>query len=198
MLLLDATLAIVKNNQWHPEIGDRTFLGWFTVIAYLLTAILAIIATVNTSHLKLSAQQLENHRLIWGLIALILLFLGINKQLDLQTWLTVTGKNLALSEGWYEQRRIVQAIFIISIAIFGLVFLAFVLWLIKENQTNARWGLIGLGMLTCFVIIRAASFHHVDQLIGLNLLGVRVNNILELGGIGAIALSAWKNLKTFS
>lgn len=195
MFLPHLTLAIVIDNQWHPEIGDRTFFGWVTVIAYLLTAVLAIISTVNTSHLKLSAQQLENYRLIWGLIALILLFLGINKQLDLQTWFTVTAKNLALTEGWYDQRRMIQIIFILSIAIFGLVFLAFLVWLMKDNQTNARWGLIGLGMLTCFVIIRAASFHHVDRFIGLNFAGIPVNNILELGGIGAIALSALKNLK---
>lgn len=154
-------LAIVKNNIWHPTIGDPTFIGWLTVVAYLFTAILAGISAVNVSRNNFNQKEYRTNQLIWWLITFILLFLGINKQLDLQSWLTITGKNLALAEGWYESRRIVQGIFITTITIFVITFIIFMTWLMKNNRSNARWSLIGLSLLSCFVVIRAASFHHV-------------------------------------
>ena len=45
-------------------------------------------------------------------------------------------------------------------------------------------------LLLAFVLIRAASFHHVDALIKSTLAGVRWNAIMELGGIGLTALGA--------
>jgi hypothetical protein len=42
-------------------------------------------------------------------------------------------------------------------------------------------------------LIRAASFHHVDRLIGRTVLGFRWNWILEMGGIGLVLLaSQWR------
>ena len=45
---------------------------------------------------------------IWRLLALGLLFLGINKQLDLQTLLIDLGRQAALAGGWSGERRRVQ------------------------------------------------------------------------------------------
>ena len=44
-------------------------------------------------------------------------------------------------------------------------------------------------------MIRATSFHHVDQLLHVNLLGFKMNWILELGGIFSIAFGAIKYLE---
>lgn len=44
---------------------------------------------------------------LWLLIALMFIFLGINKQLDLQSALTEAGRILAIKQGWYAARRIV-------------------------------------------------------------------------------------------
>ena len=43
-------------------------------------------------------------------------------------------------------------------------------------------------LLVSFVLIRAASFHHVDLLLRAG--PVRLNWVLELGGIGLIALTS--------
>jgi len=50
--------------------------------------------------------------------------------------------------------------------------------------------LIGTVFVVAFVTIRAASFHHVDTLIGTPVAGLRMNWILELGGIACVALAA--------
>jgi hypothetical protein len=45
------------------------------------------------------------------------------------------------------------------------------------------------------MLIRAASFHHVDRLIGRTVLGFRWNWILEMGGIGLVLLaSQWRQI----
>ena len=60
---------------------------------------------------------------------------------------------------------------------------------------RCRLALLGAAFLGCFIVIRAVSFHHVDQLLGLEYSGLRVNWILELGGIGCIALAAgWRSM----
>ena len=50
---------------------------------------------------------------------------------------------------------------------------------------------LGIIFLFCFVIVRAASFHKVDQLLKISLKGsLNLNHTLELGGIAFIALAA--------
>ncbi|MGB5076923.1 MAG: hypothetical protein WBO17_05530, partial [Sphingorhabdus sp.] len=61
------------------------------------------------------------------------------------------------------------------------------LWILRKTAGSVKAALVGLGFLGAFVIIRAASFHHVDAFLGRNLLGARWNWILELGAIITIA-----------
>ena len=45
--------------------------------------------------------------------------LGVNKQLDLQTLFTQLARDLAMAQGWYEERRRYQVAFIIAIGLLG-------------------------------------------------------------------------------
>jgi hypothetical protein len=47
--------------------------------------------------------------------------------------------------------------------------------------------------LLSFVAIRAASFHHVDILLSAHLAGLKLNWILELGGIAFVAFGAYRS-----
>jgi hypothetical protein len=42
--------------------------------------------------------------------------------------------------------------------------------------------------------VRATSFHHIDRMLGISLEGLRVNALLELSGIGLIAMAALARL----
>jgi len=121
----------------------------------------------------------------------VLLLLGINKQLDLQTALTEIGRMMARSEGWYGMRRAVQLVFILGVAVFGWWLFRSVLLLARGNLHQMRSVLLGTVFLLCFVTIRATSFHHVDRLLGLHLGGVKLNALLELGGIAFVIHGAW-------
>src|SRR5687768_5262697 len=91
--------AYTEANQWHPGIGDPTFMGWVTVAMYFLAALLCARAAFALPPRSLKSQE----RVFWFFLCVVLLFLGVNKQLDLQTWLTLTGKRVAIAQGWYEQ-----------------------------------------------------------------------------------------------
>ena len=171
------------DGRWEPGIGDPTIIGWATVVAYGSAMVLCYLCSRQV--------PAGPNRRFWLFLALVMALLGINKQLDLQSWFTQTGRDFALAQGWYERRRLVQFIFIAWLILAGLVARAWLSNLLKHLDKYARRAATGLVLLIIFVIVRATSFHHVDRMLGISLDGWRVNNILELGGIGLIALAAW-------
>jgi len=50
--------------------------------------------------------------------------------------------------------------------------------------------------LGAFVVLRAASFHHVDAMLNLNFSQIRINALLELGAIAVIVYGAWSYLRS--
>ena len=197
--------------------GDPTIVGWITVAAYLIAASLclrvyrrlpspsapfgalvgAMVALVPvlwalTGRARRLATLPAHARLrgLWLSLAILLLLLGINKQLDLQTALTEVGRILAHQEGWYERRRVVQFALIVAILLAGAYGLRTILLLARGSLRSMRAVLAGTLALVCFVVIRAASFHHVDTILGLRFAGLKANWILELGGIAFVGFGA--------
>jgi hypothetical protein len=176
----------VKVFEWEPGIGDPTFLGWFTVAAYVIAGVLCFIAALRARAVDRRAYW------FWALFTAFMFALGINKQLDLQSLFTAVLKQFAKSTGWYEDRRVFQAIFICVIAFFGLA-LAALAW-VWTNRTlpQHRLALIGGIFLICFIVVRASSFHHVDEFLGRSVAFFRMNHVLELGGIACVAVAAFR------
>ena len=174
----------MRYGAWTVGIGDPTVAGWITVAVYFLAAFLAFRAR--------HAEQPE--RGWWLAMAGLMLLLGINKQLDLQSLFTEIGRTVARAQGWYnEERRVVQMDFIIAMLVTG-VLTAIVLALTVGRRVRnwARVSMIAVCALGAWVLIRATSFHHVDEMLGYRFAGLRYNTLLELGPLSAIALAAWK------
>lgn len=171
--------------HWKLGIGDPTVGGWLTVGLYALTAISAF-RTFRT------VEELSE-AVFWCGVLVVLVLLGINKQLDLQTALTELGRTLAFSEGWYDRRQTVQLWFIIGVAAVS-VLLAIVLLVLIRRAPGPTWvALIGMAVVFAFVLIRAASFHHIDRFIGARILGLKWNWVLEMGGLCIVFLgSEWR------
>jgi len=170
------------DGRWAPGIGDPTIAGWVTVAAYGAAMVLC--------YLCFRKMRPGPDRNFWLGLTLIMALLGINKQLDLQTWFTQFGRDMAMEHGWYERRRIVQVIFIGWLVLAGVVSQRWLFDWLKHLSQYARRAATGLVLLTIFVVVRATSFHHVDRMLGISLDGLRVNVLLELSGIGLIALAA--------
>ena len=87
----------------------------------------------------------------------------------------------------------VESLFALIKTVLGVV----LIWVMARhfmpvNPMLAGWtGLVGVVFLCCFVAIRASSFHHVDRLLGADLGGLKINWIMELGGIALVGFGAY-------
>ena len=136
-----------------------------------------------------SKKSIKN---FWLFLAFFLIALGVNKQLDLQSLLTQIGKDIAVEQGWYKNRRIVQLSFIILIGLVGVTALTFLIKTYRNTHSAVKITLTGCIILFSFILIRASSFHHMDIFINLKLIGIKINWLLELGGLAIIGLGGFR------
>jgi hypothetical protein len=181
-------LAETVNDSWRPGIGDPTVLGWFTVAAYFAAALL-LLRTWQADREATQAGQPACPG-VWLLVALVLLLLGLNKQLDLQSLITVIGRRVARDGGWYGERRHVQRLFILGVLAAAVMSALGLAWVVRRHLRRVAPMLLGLTVLLAFIVIRAASFHNMDHWLGSSVIGLRWNGVLELGGIVLTALGA--------
>ena len=174
-------------GNWSPGIGDPSVGGWLTVALYVAAA-----AVVGRLLRRWPGSKAPHEIWFWRLLFAALVLLGINKQLDLQSAFTELARLMAFKQGWYAERRQVQLAFIAGSAIMGLTLLAATAHLIWGAPRATWWALGGSTALVLFVLVRAASFHHVDEWLGRSLAGLRVNWLLEAGGLLLIGASAWR------
>ena len=178
--------------NWTPGIGDPTIGGWVTVALYLLAS---GSCWISAQKLGLEEVPRSNERRAWRAMSVLLLVLGIIKQLNLLTALTAAGRVLARNQGWYEQRQFVQLAFIALVAMTCLIAAITLLLWARNSPIPTRIALMGTSMVLGFVLIRAVSFHQVDRFIGERVLSLRWNWILEMSGISLVLFaSQWRQL----
>ncbi|WP_199554390.1 hypothetical protein [Sandaracinobacteroides hominis] len=155
---------------------------WIITAAYLLTLPLLVLAR--------QASATPRERLFWTLACLGILALALNKQLDLQTQLTAFGRQVAHNGDWFDRRRDVQRLFLIGLGASMALLALWLGWLTHNLPGPVKLTLAGLLLLGGFVLLRAASFHNVDQLLRTNLLGTRAWVVIELAGIVVVMAGA--------
>ncbi|MEY8828037.1 isopropylmalate isomerase [Sedimentitalea sp. XS_ASV28] len=179
--MMSAVLQCLGDN-WSPTIGDPSVMGWVTVVAYGVTALLCALA--------FRGEPARRLRLFGYGLTLLLALLMVNKQLDLQSALTAGARCLAQLQGWYEDRRAVQVGFILVLLLYCLGFGIFLIWIMWGHLGQIWLMVLGLIFLLAFIAVRAVGFHHFDALISAQISNVRMNWILELGGLIMIGANA--------
>jgi hypothetical protein len=164
-----------------------------TAAAYALAAVLCCCAFVRVN--RSVRHEHQRRTFFWLILAALFALLAINKQLDLQSWFTGVGREIARRGGWYEQRQAVQTIFVIVLALVGVGLIAWLAWFTRRHWREYGLAVVGSAFIIVFIIIRAASFHHVDRLLSFEPWGARMNWVFELGGIACVALAAAINCK---
>lgn len=168
----------MTDGRWTPNIGDPTVIGWVTVAAYFIVAAICLKATLLSK--SDTNKSLKN---LWLFLTFFLIALGINKQLDLQTIFTLFGKNLVIEQGWYNDRYIFQIGFIIFIGLSGVVGLTALLKKYKHINTEIKIALVSCIILFIFILIRAISFHYMDFFINMEIVGIKINWLIELSSL---------------
>ncbi|HEY1121608.1 MAG TPA: hypothetical protein VGE67_08400 [Haloferula sp.] len=176
-------MDLLLKIRWRPVIGDPSPMGWFTVAAYALAAFLAW---------RVWSQNRERNK-VWFGVTVLMAFLCLNKQMDLQSLVTDIGREISRLFDQYENRRTYQKIFIFAVlgivAIFGPLFA----WKYRAFLKGHKLLAAGIVFLLTFIVVRAISFHHMDVFLKTSRAGgVKMNWVLELTGIGLVALAAWR------
>ncbi|MDA1230501.1 MAG: hypothetical protein O2856_06990 [Planctomycetota bacterium] len=138
----------------------------------------------------LATFALRKQSQFWLVLAVLLFLLGVNKQADLQSLLTLYGRDILRQGGLYDARRTIQLVFIVGVAAFAFFSVALCLLLVRQFSWPCRLAAIGLAMQAAFVVIRAASFHHVDTFIGRHVGQLKINLLLESIGLTVMLLAA--------
>jgi hypothetical protein len=190
MMLESTVLAEVVAERWRPGIGDPTVLGWVTVAAYLVAALGSFWAAWREP--RTDNQRPTRPAAFWLVLCGLLVALAINKQLDLQSLLTQSARDLLRSLGLYRQRRVLQVGFIGTVAVVCISAATALLWAARRRLPERWLALLGTAFIFGFVVVRAASFHHVDVFLAARIGGMKWNWVLELGGIISVAVSAFR------
>lgn len=161
--------------------NDRTTFAWIIVVCYF--------AGAGASLWAWSGAESRERR-FWLATAILLVLLGLNKELDLQNSLTQNARAIVRYLGLYEQRRLMQGGFLLLLGTAGVMAALLLAGWLRRSSRSARTAAVGIALLFAFVVIRAASFHHVDQWVTIDVAGLRSGWWLELAGIAVIGGSA--------
>ena len=174
---------ILTPDRWRLHFGDQNVFGWTITVTYFLVSFLCLRAALYS--VKNGQSNLRADRIMWLCIAFILLMLGINKQLDLQTLLTSVGREIAKAQGWYYMRRKVQAVFVLIAALSCVLIMVVMFRRFKDMLRQNRLVFVGLVCLAAFILIRTASFYHVDYMFRKHdiFMALNMKIICELGAL---------------
>ena len=166
-------------------VTDADAADWITVAAYLVAAGLSWRAACWAY-----PRSEKRARLFWNCSFAAMLFLGMNELLDLQTLLTAAGRMAAQSQGWYEERRPIQFAFIIALAVLALAASIATIVFVKDMAKPVKLALAGYIFIGVFVLFRAASIHHLDELLGSGFQAFNLGSMQEMTGIVVVGLAS--------
>jgi hypothetical protein len=177
------------HRGWIMGANDPHPWGWAITIAYLIAATLCFVnAGRLASH---NAASVPSSALFWRAAAVILLLLGINKQLDLQTPALHAMRDAAKAGGIYSARGALQWLVVGVAAVSGMTALAWAAMTVKKDRRAGLPAIAGLTLLLVFVVVRASPLRHIDSLMGLDLSWIPdKKHILEMSGIVLVACAA--------
>lgn len=172
-------------DEWIKSVVAADTADWVTVACYLSTAVLAARAgdVARDTHRNTEKR-------FWLSLTLLMVLLGINELLDLQSLLTVLGRDYARANGWYGQHRQYQYVFVIALAVLAVIAGIVAMLLTCRMARSVQLALVGLVFIGLFVLLRAASFHHLDDLLGRGPQTFNFGSLQELFGIFVIAVAA--------
>jgi hypothetical protein len=170
---------------------DASLLGWLTVALYFLSAVLSGVIVLRAKYI-FDDPYLCQHRLVWNIVTAAMGFLGLNKQLDLQTAFSHFIERL----GGVEIHGGEEPIRLLLVAGFGLLGVTAslgLLWFMRSVwQQYWLLGVAGL-LLALFIVKRTSVFYGVDLPILFG--GLQFDWLLEILAAVVIAVAAATNLR---
>ena len=161
---------------------------WADFVTAVAYAIAAVVSWQAAHHAAGRGETKE--RLFWLGCALALIVLGTNELFDFQTLGTMIAKDYAKAAGWYGSRRTVQLVFVFVLAAASLCTLTVLGWFVRAMERPVKMALAGLALIGLFIVLRAAIFHHFDEVFAIGPILAGAGAVAEIAGIVVVALAA--------
>ena len=173
-------------GRWSETFGDPTLAGWLATFGFLLTAWICrrVVFFSPTGKRDLAERRL------WIVLGFLFLFLGINKQLDLQILLFEVGKGMAHVEGWYAERGTVEREFLVFVGLLAIGGSLLLYRFVRHASQHAKVAAAGAIVLFGFIVVRAALFTKVSHV-----LGSGFHHLIELTGIAVSATAGLRRIR---
>jgi hypothetical protein len=171
----------------HYIFSNMTLTRLLICSGYLFNAIVWCLLISRSKDVILDDQIILS-RLVWLSIAIIFILMAINRVFNIDIRLTEAFRKIAKTRGWYDQRYPIQIFFVAGITAIGIIFLILVVPKITVGMSHYRLILLMVTFLAAFIILRAISYHPVDQIVNLQIDRYRIGSILESGCIGFIGV----------
>ncbi len=143
--------------------GDDGFFGWLQTFLYFAASAACFWrARASEAQATLERGLPEPPRFsearVWLVVALCCLLLGLNKQLDAQTWLLFELEDLARDAGVFRRAYLVRKATLVLAAPLVLLAGAYVIKLFRTPSPGLRRATVGLALLGPFIALRMARF----------------------------------------
>jgi hypothetical protein len=170
--------------EWVDSDGVR-------VAAYLVATAVALVTWGRERRRVRSTPSLWPA--FWLLTAAVFLAMAIGRAADLGGLATELGRSEARAQGWYADRRRIQAVVIGLLGASWLVVVAVSLVKVPARRRRYLPAALAVFTLMCFVGVRLISLHQVDSLLyRRHIGGAEVGTLAELVLLAvAVALTAW-------
>lgn len=184
----------VPYQPWELSFGDATVIGWSITLAYFACVWIVLRAAARAHALRGrvidGALIGEGIVRLWCLVALILFFLGVNKELDLQRLFLEIARDVAREGGWYEDRKPLQIAALVVVISVSISIAGWMLWVLRRHARAIWPAVAGVVILGAFIGLRTSSHHGMDALMKAGPIPLR--DSMEFMGMAPIAWSAWR------
>jgi hypothetical protein len=168
---------------WADSDGGR-------VLAYLVATAVALLAWWREHRRGRSDPGLWSP--FWLLSAAFFLAMAVARATDLGGLATELGRSEALEQGWYDERRRIQAYGAALVGAGWLVTVAVALWRVPARRRRYLPAALSMFTLMCFIGVRLISLHQIDALLyRRELAGAQFGAVVELAILAvAVVLTA--------
>lgn len=167
--------------QWFG--GDPTPLGWACSAAYVVAGIACVVVSKRRGG---APARNPTDSGVWLALGVLLVFLGINKEADLQTILVHFGRDTAHAWGLYRYKYYIGGTFFVAIVLGGTVVLWRTRGALRAFFRAHPVALGGLLFIVLYTIIRFAAIVHLGPAWFVGLEDVPAFVALEMVGSGLI------------
>jgi hypothetical protein len=176
-------------------VGDASFNGWATFCVYLATAALCFFNAQRSAALAVGRHVAlaRSRRRFWLVLTVLLLVLGLSRELDLQRLAAAAMRALLRDDGVYGERSGLQVALVVAIGAFGMIGLLIALVSFRRVEVSVLAAMAGAALLTIFTMIRTISLHDIDRLLmqGVGVPHAQINNVIEIGALLLVAAAAY-------